>query len=167
MLVRFSIENWMSFRDATEFSMVASKEQQHGNRLMRLPKYRLRLLSTSALYGGNASGKTNFFKAISFAKHFVLRGTAPEAAIPVEPYSLDPDTKGPVRFSFEILIDDKIYELSFALNYRKVLEERLAEIMSTREKVLYHRVDGDTDPHLHSSVVTQRLKFAFEETREN
>jgi len=168
MLVKFSVENWMSFRDKADFTMVASKEQQHGERLTRLNKYRLRLLPTAVLYGGNASGKTNFFKAINFAKHFVVRGSSPEAVIPTDPFGLNPtDQKKPVRFSFEILINDTIYEFTFTLTSNKVVEERLVRVMSSSEKVLYHRIDGDTDPHLHTSTASERLKFAFEGTREN
>jgi AAA15 family ATPase/GTPase len=68
MLISFSLENWMSFRDRVTFSMVASKERQHGERLPKIEKYQMRLLPIAAIYGGNASGKTNFFKALKFAK---------------------------------------------------------------------------------------------------
>jgi hypothetical protein len=39
MLVSFSLENWMSFRNKVTFSMVASKERHHGDRVPRLGKY--------------------------------------------------------------------------------------------------------------------------------
>ncbi len=81
MLINFSIENWMSFREKASFTMAATKEQQHGNRLSKLKKYRLRVLPTAAIYGGNASGKTNFFKAINFAKQFITRGALPDYKI--------------------------------------------------------------------------------------
>ena len=73
MLVRFTLENWMSFRAPVTFSMVASKERQHGARLPRVAKYQTRLLPIAAIYGGNASGKTNFFRALGFAKGFIIR----------------------------------------------------------------------------------------------
>ena len=168
MLIHFTVENWMSFRDRTDFSMVASKEQQHGDRLTKLGKYRMRALPTAAIYGGNASGKTNFFKAISFAKQFVVRGSQQDALIGVEPFKLDADSwQAPSRFTFEILIEDDIYELSFSLTAAGVAEEKLTRILSTSEKVLYHRISGDPDPKLHSSIQSQRLKFAFEGTRDN
>ena len=168
MLIRCSIENWMSFRDKTEFSMVASKEQQHGERLVKLPKYRMRGLPAAAIYGGNASGKTNFFKAMAFAKQFIVRGSQQDAMITREPFKLDEVyRKAPSRFSFEILIGDDIYELSFAVTAAKVIEERLTRILSTSERVLYHRISGDPDPKLHASIQNQRLRFAFEGTRDN
>ncbi len=168
MLINFTVENWMSFRDRTNFSMIASKEQQHGVRLAKLSKYRMRALPTAVIYGGNASGKTNFFKAIAFAKQFITRGSQQDAVITVEPFELDHTFREkPSRFSFEILVNDDVYELSFTLTATKVIEEKLTRILSTSERVLYHRISGDTDPKLHPTIRNQRLKFAFEGTRDN
>ena len=77
MIISFSFENWMSFRDRVTFSMVASGERQHKDRVCRLKKYQTGVLPIAAVYGGNASGKTNFFTALSFAKRLVVRGTLP------------------------------------------------------------------------------------------
>jgi len=79
MLLSFSLENWMSFQDSVTFTMVASRERQHGERLPKLPKYNTRVLPIAAIYGGNASGKTNFFKALGFAKMLVVKGTQPDS----------------------------------------------------------------------------------------
>ena len=109
MIIRFSVENWMSFRNRVSFSMIASRERQHGERVPRIGKYQTRILPVAAVYGGNASGKTNFFKALSFAKGLAVKGTQPDSLIPVEPFRLD--AKGcdqPTRFSFELLIDETI-----------------------------------------------------------
>lgn len=168
MLINFTIENWMSFREQTKFSMIASKEQQHGERLTKVNKYRTRVLPSAVIYGGNASGKTNFFKAIAFAKELIVRGSQQDALIIVEPFKLDQKLRtAPTRFIFEILIDDDIYEFSFALTAAEILDEKLTRILSTSEKVLYHRTSGDPNPKLHSSIQNQRLKFAFEGTRDN
>ena len=167
MIVNFSLENWMSFRDRVTFSMVASRERQHGERVPGLGKYKTRVLPVAAIYGGNASGKTNFFKALNFAKNLVVKGTQPDGLIPVEPFRLD--RKGaelPSRFGFELLIGEMIYEFSFAVTRKAVLEEKLVAIFSTSEKVLYHRRQGS--PNFHDSLAKdQFLQFAFKGTRDN
>lgn len=167
MLVQFSLENWMSFRDPTAFSMVASRERQHGSRLPKLAKYRMRVLPIAAIYGANASGKTNFFKALNFARNFVLRGTQFDELIPVETFRLDSGSeKKPSRFSFTLLVGEDIYEFSFALNRKIVLEEKLVLVSSTGETVLYDRRDGK--PYFDSSLAEDMfLGFAFRGTRDN
>ena len=87
MLINFTLENWRSFRKPATFSMVASREKQHGERLTRVERYKLRLLPVAAIYGGNASGKTNFFAALNFARNLIVRGTRPDELIPVETLS--------------------------------------------------------------------------------
>ena len=38
MLIRFAIENWMSFEEKTTFSMIATREKQHADRATALEK---------------------------------------------------------------------------------------------------------------------------------
>ena len=167
MIIHFSVENWMSFRGQATFSMIASRERQHGERVPKLGKYQTRVLPIAALYGGNASGKTNFFKALHFAKTLVVRGTRPESLIPVETFLLDDKrTNHPSRFAFELLIDETIYDFSFAVTRKAVLEERLVVITSTSEKVLYERRDGKINFDA-SLAKDSFLQFAFRGTRDN
>ncbi len=166
MLIRFSVENWMSFRDRAAFSMIASRERQHGARVAKIGKYKTRVLPIAAIYGGNASGKTNFFKALSFAKTLVVKGSRLDSLIPVETFRLDDgETTRPSRFAFELLIDETIYDFRFAVTKKEVLEEKLVEITSTSEKVLYDRRDGN--PHFAPSLAADFLQFAFRGTRDN
>ncbi|VAW86669.1 ATPase/GTPase, AAA15 family, partial [hydrothermal vent metagenome] len=167
MIVSFSVENWMSFRNRVSFSMIASRERQHGGRVPKIGKYQTRVLPVAAIYGGNASGKTNFFKALSFAKGLVVKGTQPDSLIPIEHFRLDIE-KGdqPSRFAFELLVEETIYEFSFAVTRKAVLEEKLVQITSTSEKVLYDRHDGG--PNFDESLKNnQFLQFAFQGTRDN
>lgn len=167
MIISVTVENWMSFKEPTTFNMTASRERQHGDRVPRIPKYQTRILPITAIYGGNASGKTNFFKAINFARQLVTRGSHPDEMIAIEPFKLDKNSRNkPVRMSFELLIDELIYEFSFAVTRKTVVEERLIVITSTSERTLYDR-EGDKpnfDPTLKE---TEFLNFAFQGTRDN
>lgn len=157
----------MSFRDRVTFSMVASGERQHKDRVCRLKKYQTGVLPIAAVYGGNASGKTNFFTALSFAKRLVVRGTLPGERIGVEPFRLAEGMTGkPSRFLFELLIDELIYEFSFAVTAEAIQEEKLVVINSASEKVLYHRRRGKVD--FDASLAKDTfLQFAFKGTRDN
>ncbi len=168
MILSFSFENWKSFQDTVAFSMIATRERQHSERLPYVRKYPVRILPIASIYGGNASGKSNFFKALQFVKRFVLQGTRlPNSPILVESYRLDDESfKKPSRFQFELLIDEIIYEFSFAVTRKEVVDEKLVAITSRSEKVLYDRRNKKNP--LHESLATrERLRFVFDGTRRN
>lgn len=167
MILSFTLENWMSFQSKVTLSMVASRERQHGERIPRVDKYQSRILPVAALYGGNASGKTNFFLALHFVQNFATKGLPPDALIPVVPFRLSSNDKSkPTRFVLELLIEEVIYEFSFSLNKHSVLEEKLVKVSSSRETVLYERKNNKIkfSPNLEKD---RFLKFAFRGTRDN
>lgn len=167
MLVNFSVENWMSFRDKTPLSMIASAERQHGKRVPKLAKYRTKVLPIAAIYGGNASGKTNLFEALRFARDMITGGVHPDELIPVKTFRLDSKIgETPTRFSFDLLIEGTVFEFSFAATQRTIVEERLVKIASSSEKTLYDRRGSRVDFHK-SLANDQRLRFAFEGTQDN
>ncbi len=167
MIISFSVENWRSFREQSTLSMVAGREKQHGERLPDIPGYGMKLLPVAAVYGGNASGKTNLFTALNFARHLIVAGTQPGGLIPTEPYRLDPASVAlPSKFRFELFIDDRCYEFRFAVTQQRVVEEKLVEILKTTEKTLYSRTNDTIE--FHSTLKRVKfLQFAFQGTREN
>ncbi len=168
MIISFEIENWMAFRDPTLFTMVASKERQHNQRVVRIPKYPIRILPVTSIYGGNASGKSIFFKALGFAQNLIINGLKPEEKIPVESFRLNPGYRNkPTRFRFELLIDEQIYEYSFSITRDAVLEEKLIKITSSSERKLFHR-QNDVAIEFNQSLPKQDyLNFAFHGTHDN
>jgi len=169
MIISFEIENWMAFRDATLFTMVASRERNHNTRIVRVSKYPVRILPVTSIYGGNASGKTIFFKSLRFAKDFITSGLGPEEKIPVEPFRLNPNYKNkPTKFRFELLINDIIYEYSFSVTKDIVIEEKLVKITSSSEIEFFHRSTTEDYMRIDDSLPErERLKYAFEGTDEN
>ena len=167
MLISFSLENWMSFRDEVTFSMVATSERQHKDRVPRVRKYPANILPIAAIYGANASGKTNLVKALRFVKELVVDGTKLGEEIDITPFLLDAKMGNkPSRFRFELLIDETIYEFSFAVTRKEILEEKLVHISSAKEKVLYHRKDGK--PHFDDSLArNESLRVVFSGTQDN
>ncbi|MDO5116734.1 MAG: ATP-binding protein [Synergistaceae bacterium] len=151
--------------------MLATRERQHSGRLPYIKKYRFKVLPIAAVYGGNASGKTNLFKALNFAKNYIVKGLPMDATIPVMPFMLDDSSAaGAVAFYFDILVDELIYSYSFTANLESVIEERMAVTNSVAEKLIYHRHDGiielGTDV-TESDNELARINFVFEGTRDN
>jgi uncharacterized protein len=167
MLIKFTVKNWMSFRNETSFSMIASLEKQHRERIALVNKYKTKILPIAAIYGGNASGKTNFFKALNFVKELVVKGTQPDSLISVESFLLDTkDSEKPTSFSFELLIDETIYEFSFSVTRKRILEEKLVKVSNNSETILYDRRDNQANFDK-SLAKDQFLDFAFKGTRDN
>jgi uncharacterized protein len=140
MLLEFTIENWKSFRDPVTFSMIAGSERRHNQRLTRVKfgSQNLRVLPISAIFGANASGKSNFVEAIGFAKDFITDagGIEPEFLVKrYKPFLLDDDSyQKPTEFSFTILIDQKIYKYRFAITVESIVKEELLEITTSWEE---------------------------------
>lgn len=168
MLVSLTLENWKSIRSAQKFDMSASRERRSGSSLAKLlPMYGTRkVLPLAAIYGANASGKTSFVDALSFIKFLVVQGVPVDHAIPVETYRLDRKTRmSPMRFSIEMLIDDRIYLYEVVLNTMEVLEERL-RIERTRSYEIVFERDGSSFV-FGSHYESERNHFIAQGTRAN
>ena len=171
MLIQFTVENWMSFRDKATFSTVATSERQHGERVCKLKKFQTRVLPVAVIFGGNASGKTNFFRALRFAQSFIVYGEKVDSPIPVESFILDEEsTSLPTKFDFELWINDLIYKYSFSVTHKEVLKERLSVVNSKSERTLYARrgaeIEFDDSLTIDSSL-TELLNFIFKSTWDN
>jgi len=168
MLLRFSIENWMSFQSKATFSLISTRERQHGERIPKVSKYNIGILPIAAVYGGNASGKTNLFKALDFVKKLVVTGTQLHTSMSVEPFKLGSKHQHdqPSRFEFELLIDENIYAFNFSIIRNRIVEEKLVKVLGSSEKILYHRENGE--PNFDDSLKKDKpLEFAFKGTRDN
>ena len=128
MLINFRVQNFLSFREEVEFTALATLERQHLDRIFRSRKLGLKLLPTAAFYGGNGSGKSNLYHALSFARELVLRaGTKPEDAIDREPFRLDPAClSAPSRFGFDLLIGERCLRYEFVVTGKAVISEELS-----------------------------------------
>ena len=110
MLIRFTVKNFLSFNEEQEFSMISGKVRSKMHHLIKDRK--LSLLKFAAIYGANASGKSNLVSAMDFAKATVVH------EIPVDIMNAycrtNPVNKNaPSSFEFEIKLADKAYEYGF------------------------------------------------------
>ncbi len=169
MLIDFSVENWMSFRDKACFSMVGSRERQHNERVPRLKKYKTKILPVASIYGGNASGKTNFFRALNFVRDIIVDGSLPDRDIFVEPFILDKNYRNkPSKFEITMFIDEEnmIYKYCFSVVRKGVVEESLTKIYPQKSEVLYDRKKSDL--YLAPQLGDENFKkFLFKSTRPN
>ncbi len=169
MLLRFSVENWMSFRDEATLDMVATREEQHSSHVAAIQKYGFKVLPVAAIYGANASGKSNLVKALSFVQQFITNPPRPDSPIIFKPFLLNRDSsKRPTKFRIEFLIEETVYEYRFSITAEKVLEEELKRINATTEELLFRRAFGKGDFVLSGRIQEQdEQNFAFRGTNDN
>jgi uncharacterized protein len=89
----------------------------------------LSLLKSAAIYGANASGKSNLIKAISFMDRFIRdssKDTQVTDLIDVEEFRLSTETiRKPSFFEIIFLLEKKIYRYGFEANKKEVFSEGL------------------------------------------
>ncbi|APQ19417.1 abortive infection protein [Maribacter hydrothermalis] len=154
MLVQFSVKNYKTFLERATLSMVASnydKNIREKENVSQLDKFDLRLLKSSVIYGANASGKSKFYDALSFARHYIINSATDYNAgdeIPVEPFLLNNSSeKEPSEFEFIFIIKDVRYRYGFELNNEKVISEWLYEKAKTKEIELFYRDNQNIETH--------------------
>jgi uncharacterized protein len=151
MLIEFSVGNYRSFKEKVTFSMVAANLVSQDkaldiNNVFAVDK-ELSLVKTAAIYGANASGKSNLAKALEFMKWFMVNSskeTQSTEAIRVERFSLSTETDNqPSFFEIVFLLDGQQHRYGFTATREKVVSEWLYYVPKTRETKLFERQDND------------------------
>lgn len=137
MIIEFTVKNYLSFHEEQSLNMVATREQRYRDRLPYLSKrYRKFITPTASIYGANASGKTNLFRALKCMQELVLKPTSPGEALKYKPFKLDKKSgTEPTEFDLLFLADDDIiyrYFLSYTAD--KIHSEKLWKIMSNGDE---------------------------------
>lgn len=175
MLVRYSVENFLSFYERETFSMLPSKGTLKKNH-KTTPIKGISTLKTSIVLGANASGKSNLIKAIAFGRWLLLKGVPTDQPIDYPKFRLNKEAaEKSTRMEYEIQAGGKNYAFGFILNNRRVEEEWLYEITSKSQKLIYDRDLArkelfNIDPLLHKNPSEEEklfLKFIAKGTPDN
>lgn len=114
MLIRFAVENFMSFKEMTEFSMIAGKITRHSNHIALCNSKRV--LKGAFLFGANASGKTNLIRAVDFARDIITQGLE-STNCDKKYFRINSAYKNrPGVFQFDIFAGGHFYSYGFALS---------------------------------------------------
>lgn len=152
MLLEFSLTNYRSFRDKQTLSLIGTVgESQLSNNLVKLdfPGARgVAVLRSAAIYGANASGKSNLFSAVNFVQSFVAESATsmkPKDEIEVVPFAFHPECKSqPSEFEVIFIAENVRYRYGFSATRRKVVREWLFGYPHGRERRLFERrLSGD------------------------
>lgn len=153
MLIKISVENFKSFDQKEELSMISSSKIRT-NKKHRIKIKQTNLLKNAVIYGANASGKSNLVLAFAFIKSVLREGGLSVDCINDFCRNKEANKTRESTFELQFTIEDKFYAYGFSaiLNQRKITEEWMYELMQNGEaRELFVR-NGEEAPTLGDKV---------------
>ena len=136
MLLMFKVKNYTSFKNESILDMRATAYVQHPAHVIQVND-KLGLLKTTALYGANASGKSNLISAMFFFEQYIFSQFINkkenedfefnETGIKtkLEPFGLSSDTNDASEFDIIFLRGSRQIQYGFECTPKEVLNEWL------------------------------------------
>lgn len=128
MLIRFSFKNFKSFKNENCLDMEATSLKEHEYNVAKIDNGEY--LKVSAIYGANASGKTNVLQAFDYMKKRILVSDDSKKNSPIDEenvYSFMINNN-PIALEVEILAkNNKIYKYGFEVLKDTIISEWLFE----------------------------------------
>ena len=144
MILEFSIANFLSFKDKVTFSMLANATNGLDDNYIVFNDRKV--LKTNAIYGANASGKTNLFKILTIVISMLKSSNVVNinAKLPIIPFKFDKDTiNKPSEFEIKFIADDVRYVYGFVADSNKIYEEYLYYYPNGRETKIFDRFNAN------------------------
>jgi len=164
MLIRFQVKNLYSFEEETEFNLLTN-DSEH------LPHHKkhcngVDFLRLSAIYGANASGKSNFVRAIGLLQNIVKKGKIIDEVSDYKfKLSKEALTK-PISLAIELLSNSKMYYYTLSFDQKKILNETLVETFKDKEdRIVFERSltnERQEIPFIESEVKNEKERMFLE-----
>jgi uncharacterized protein len=139
MLIEFTVENYLSCQTACQFNLTARPEARPQPFIARPNN----LLKVAVLYGSNASGKSNLWRAWDFMRRLVLTSTFlpwPWPRLAPVPFKLAAhNAEQPSTFNVRFVQQQIVYEYGFMVDGQRVHGEWLYTYPKGRKCLLFER----------------------------
>lgn len=144
MILEFSVTNFLSFKNKVTFSMMANSNQGLDDNYVLIDGRKV--LKTAAIYGANASGKSNLFRILTLVI-FMLKSSNNidiNAKLPIIPFKLDDeDNKTPSTFEIRFITNNVRYVYGFIADEKQIYDEYLYYYPNGREAKIFDRTNGN------------------------
>ena len=142
MLIQFSVENFCSLKNKLILSLQPSDDDDHRENIIEDGVFKG--LNMVALYGANASGKSNLHKAMTAAILLIRQSNlrqVGEKLFRITPFKLDNDSfNKPTSFEFVFVAGDSHkYVYGFSANIDKIVEEYLYRFDDNSFVIIFER----------------------------
>lgn len=175
MLIQFSFKNFKSFRDEVILDLTATKITEFSERVVTIGKEKI--LPLAAIYGANASGKSNIYKAFAYMTDYVVdsfkygdeeelfKNNLPTPFL-FDTTSVESESSFEVYFTLPADDAGRVYNYGFCINREGISEEWLNSKSKTASKYkrLFYRSLIDEELDLSGFPKNQRenIKIALE-----
>ena len=172
MLIEFAVENYRSLREGQRLSLVASGDEVHEPTHVALAPDGERVLRVAAVYGPNASGKSNLLAAVSAMRRVVLgsaRGTLGDEIAEAQSFGLDEASVDvPTTFEAVFVADGVRYQYGFSATRERVEAEWLYAFPKRRSRLLFSReLEGGEEAYEFGETLAGPKKVYRDATRPN
>lgn len=148
MIEEFSFGNFWSFKDMQTLNMTAAKIRSKNSRLDTVSlipvEDELSLLKSKAIYGANASGKSNIIKALVTYIQIINESVKNDEVLErIESFQLSTESAGePSFFQMIFRLEGIRYRYGFEADFESIKSEWLFSTPKSREQTLFTR-EGD------------------------
>jgi len=141
MIIDFTVKNFLSIKDETTLSFLASSKDKDKTFQVEDGKYNL--YSFNAVYGANASGKSNIIKALKNLADFISYSHKSDLNQPItyyKPFLLDENTRTlPIHYEIEFMTEGVRYHYLLGFDKHRVLKEELNFYPNKKKALLFTR----------------------------
>jgi len=140
MLIRFSFKNFKSFKNENCLDMEATSLKEHEYNVAKTENGEY--LKVSAIYGANASGKTNVLQAFDYMKKRILVSDDSKKNSPIDEENIYSFmiNNAPIALEVEILAkNNKIYKYGFEVLKDTIISEWLFEKRVNKFYAIFER----------------------------
>ena len=142
MLIEFRVENHRSLKTEQVLTMEAGRVDGDATIPRTVPGYSKPLLPVAALYGANASGKSNVLSGLAFMRRAVtgsLREWGTVGRIPIHPFAWGESHLEPSLYEVMFIEGGVRYQYGFVLTAECIQEEWLYAWPKGRKQVWFQR----------------------------
>lgn len=141
MIQEIRIKNFRSFKDEVVFSFEASKDSNFEDKNVIAMNDGTRLLRFAAVFGANASGKSNLLWVFEFLRRFWKhKPKDSDEKININPFMLDSETsQEPSHFHLKFYVGQTKYAYKLIVDSSAVYEEQLNVYTSVQPSSLFSR----------------------------
>jgi len=138
MLIRFEVSNFRSIGPPVELSMIAVDRDRAAVR--EVVPLGVDLLTLAAIYGPNASGKSNVVASLGWLRNAIDRSLRLwEEEIPIEPFAFVDGPPSATEFSIELAIEGVRFEYLLSLSRSGVEYEALFHYPEKKRRRIFER----------------------------